>query len=75
MTPERLRELVEMTELDLRTLAARLGYSGYNSLNQCLRGTATLSPGRAAWLERYAKFRAKQTAADEAWREKNPPPR
>lgn len=74
MTPERLRELLAAARLDQREAAALLGYASHNSLRQAMAGRITLAPDKAAWLERYLKFRARQAQADAAWREKNPPP-
>lgn len=74
MTPERLRELVAMTGEDRRELARMLGFASDNSLRQCEAGKATLRQDKAAWLEAYAKFRARQLSALTVWLQKNPPP-
>ena len=74
MTGDRLRELLAAANVDQREAAALLGYKSHNSLRQAMAGTITLAPDKAAWLERYLRFRAKQAQADAAWLEKNPPP-
>lgn len=59
---------------DSRPVVARvLGYKTEASLRQCERGEAVLPSCKAALLEAYAKFRAKQNAALSAWLKKNAP--
>jgi hypothetical protein len=72
MTPERLRQIT--AQLDRKALSKLLGYSSENSLRQCEAGKQALSADKAAWLERYARMRARQAAAEAAWIAGNPPP-
>jgi hypothetical protein len=72
LTPERLRQIT--ARLDRKALARLLSYSSENSLRQCEDGKQRLPPDKAAWLERYARMRARQAEAEAAWLEKNPPP-
>lgn len=74
MTGARLRDLLAAARLDQREAAALLGYASHNSLRQVMDGKASLPPDKAAWLERYLRFRARQAQADAVWLEKNPPP-
>jgi hypothetical protein len=72
MTPERLRQIT--AQLDRKALSKMLGYSSENSLRQCEAEKQALPADKAAWLERYARMRARQAAAEAAWIARNPPP-
>lgn len=72
MTPERFRELMAITGDDRLRLSRLLGYASENSLRQFEKGLIRMSPERSAWLERYAKVRARANEKVDEWVRKNP---
>lgn len=69
-----LREIIAATGRDRRDLARMLGYGSENSLRQAESGKQALPADKMAWLDRYAKLRARHAKSEAAWLEKNPAP-
>jgi hypothetical protein len=69
-----LHTLIAMTGKPVRELARMLGFASDNSIRQMLAGNQTLPPDKLAWLEGYARLRARHAEAEADWLKKHPMP-
>jgi transcriptional regulator with XRE-family HTH domain len=73
VTPDRLREILEVGGWSQNQLADLLGVDS-GSFRQWARGSRPVPDAIAAWLERFAVEAGPFVAALEAWHAANPPP-